>query len=116
MSEQVKPPAPGETASITSNMTARHQELNLTGFLVFAGGSFVSVIEGVYETVISRLENLAQQSHHQRMIILREGAIKDRRFVGWISVDLSNGGRGLLSRNDAEEFATRLSAGLRRAI
>ena len=72
-SDRVESPGLGETSDIIRVIESKHAALGITGFLFALGGWFISVLEGDHDRVLSRMEQLASDPSHQRMVVPARG-------------------------------------------
>ena len=114
-SERVEGPEVGTAEDICDRIEREHTRLGFTGFVFALGGCFVSVLEGEHDDVLARMEQLAADPGHQRMVVLREGSIGARKFASWRSSSLEQGEIEDRDRSGAQAFAARLSKRLRMA-
>ena len=61
----------------------KNARLGITGMLLHCDGSFIQVLEGPKDRVLDLLRAIRQDSRHGRIVILFEGAIKNRSFSHW---------------------------------
>ena len=115
LSDRVLNSETGSVSDVCNRIEREHSALGITGFIFAIGGCFVSVLEGGHDDLLARMEQIASDPSHQRMVVLREGAIDARRFSSWKSGALERGDVQEYDRREAQAFASRLSKGLRMA-
>lgn len=72
-----------EIASILDSATRNNAARGITGMLLFAGGSFMQVLEGEEPAVLETLSRIARDRRHTALIELEHSAIAERSFVRW---------------------------------
>lgn len=112
-SDRAEGASDGASAELLLRMDREHIKRDITGFLFAMGGSYVSVLEGGHDVVLERMEQIAADPGHQRMVVLREGSIETRKFASWKSGDVLGKAESDYDRAEARAFASRLSKGLR---
>ncbi len=55
----------------------------LTGLLLHGGGRFYGLLEGAERRVLGRMERIVADPRHRAIRVLREDAIRVRRFAEW---------------------------------
>lgn len=73
----------GDLDAIAERSSQINAAVGLTGLLVHQGRSFCGVLEGPRRQVFARMEAIATDPRHERLRILREEAIRRRRFDNW---------------------------------
>jgi Sensors of blue-light using FAD len=73
----------GELDAIAASSARNNAALGLTGILVHQGRCFGGVLEGPRRAVFERMEAIAVDPRHEEVRILREKAIRRRRFDNW---------------------------------
>jgi hypothetical protein len=112
-SDRAEGPAAGTAGDICTRIERENVARGITGFIFAIGGCFVSVLEGGHDDILARMEQIAADPSHQRMVVLRESAIDARRFASWKSGSFGTEGAVDYDRSDAQAFAARLSKGMR---
>lgn len=72
-----------DLSDILAKAQHNNQRDNLTGILVFAGTSFLQVLEGERETVLRRFKIIEKDYRHEWVFKLREATIRKRNFENW---------------------------------
>ncbi len=75
--------APAELDAIEATSARHNRTHGLTGFLLFGGQRFYGVLEGPRRRVIGRMERIAVDPLHRRIVIVSEDDITERRFATW---------------------------------
>lgn len=55
----------------------------LTGMLLYKDGSFMQVLEGDKQTVLSTFARIQKDTRHKDIFLLRERELESRNFDGW---------------------------------
>lgn len=72
-----------ELTSLLQVFRARHEELGVTGILLYKEGSFLHILEGDKETVVSLYEVLETADYHKGLTKLMELHVPEREFSDW---------------------------------
>lgn len=62
---------------------AANQQLQITGFLLYADGSFIQLLEGAEERVETLYRQIIKDKRHRNFIRLYSGHSQYRDFPGW---------------------------------
>jgi hypothetical protein len=84
---------PADTAMLDSILAVsvrNNVPAGITGMLLYAGGTFMQVLEGEEEAVNATHERIERDSRHMGIIVLEHAPIESRSFARW-----SMGYRGL---------------------
>ena len=93
---------------ILSVSVRNNEAAGITGMLLYAGGTFMQVLEGEEQAVSATHERIKRDSRHMGIIVLEHAPIESRSFVRW-----SMGYRGLSAAEGATApaFAPFFSSG-----
>jgi Sensors of blue-light using FAD len=72
-----------ERAALAAQARARSASARLTGLLLHHGEHYYAVIEGPRRRVLQRIEEIIAEQGQRGLRILREEAIRARRFANW---------------------------------
>ncbi len=78
-----RPLSQGELDDIARVSRLRNQRSGLTGFLIHQGGRFHGVLEGPQRSLFARMEVIMADPRHQKLAVVRENAVDERRFQNW---------------------------------
>jgi hypothetical protein len=95
--------------ALAASSAANNAELGLTGLLLHQGGCFCGVLEGPRRQVFARMEAIATDVRHEGLRILREEAIRRRRFDNWTFASLPGPCSVLEQREGADAFIRTLA-------
>ena len=76
---------PDELAVLAENARDRSGPSRLTGLLLQHGEHFYGILEGPRRRVFARIEEIIAEQGQRGLRILREEAIRSRRFANWTS-------------------------------
>lgn len=85
--------------AIATKSERNNARRGLTGFLLYGAGRFYGVIEGTRRKVLARMERIATDPRHRRLVIISENSIQSRRFAGW---SFSNLGEDIAPSGDPD--------------
>lgn len=85
--------SPGELETLAERSRDRSASARLTGLLLRHGEHFYAVIEGPRRRVFQRIEEIISEQGQRGLQILREEAIRCRRFANWSYGDIPVTGR-----------------------
>lgn len=60
-----------------------NERLGVTGMLLYSEGSFIQVLEGEKETVMTMYDKILRDPRHRNPIKLMEGSLSQRNFPDW---------------------------------
>ena len=72
-----------ELTDLLSHCRVRNSHDELTGMLLYKGGSFMQVLEGKKENVFRTYARIQKDTRHKDIFLLREREIESRSFDGW---------------------------------
>lgn len=87
--------------------------IGITGLLLHQGPSFYAVLEGDRRRVFRLMETIITDPRHRDVQILRESAIRQRRFENWSFGAIPRGGSRPLDRIASDAFIHNLSKRLK---
>lgn len=82
-SETAATMGPTEVESLLAHARRNNRLRDITGMLIFDSRYFLQVLEGGRQAVSDLYGRLAQDTRHQRLMLLQAEPIIQRRFVGW---------------------------------
>ncbi len=74
---------PGQVFTIIQTSARRNPGRDVTGFLAFAHGTFVQLVEGPAEALDGLLGDLRNDGRHCELEVLERRPIERRRFPEW---------------------------------
>ena len=75
--------APAELRDMLKESSARNQEADITGMLLYKDGQFMQVLEGAAEAVTATFSRISKDPRHHGIMVLVKGAVQERCFPGW---------------------------------
>lgn len=72
-----------EVESLVNRAAVNNARLGISGALAFNGMNFAQVLEGEREAVLELMESIRNDKRHFGIVVVLEGARKDRRWDGW---------------------------------
>jgi hypothetical protein len=61
----------------------RNGQLGVSGVLLYQTGAFLQVLEGAPDVVTALYEKIQRDLRHDRVVILKRGAVAERSFSEW---------------------------------
>ena len=72
-----------ELLEILETARARNEQLQVTGTLLYAEGSFIQVLEGEASAVERLLRKIRRDSRHRSLLMLLDRVVEERDFESW---------------------------------
>jgi len=72
-----------DLAELLNQSRENNSRRNITGMLLYKDGSFMQAIEGEEADVRGLLNKISEDSRHQGIITLLQGALQERQFGKW---------------------------------
>lgn len=76
--------SPAALENLVSVSRSRNAGLGVTGALLFTGTRFLQVIEGPQASIAALQASIRSDSRHENVATLKEGAVTERQFEGWL--------------------------------
>jgi len=74
---------------LVDHAVSKNNGLDVTGALLYSGGSFLQVLEGPEKTVLDLYQRIEQDSRHMWVECMQQSPIESRMFSDW-AMNLSN--------------------------
>jgi hypothetical protein len=72
-----------ELEVLLRDVRASNARVDVTGVLLYSGGSFIQTLEGPEAAVEGVLARVTKDPRHQGVLVVLRGEITDRAFAGW---------------------------------
>ncbi len=72
-----------ELSALLEQARKNNESLNISGMLLYHGGSFIQALEGERELVEALYQKIGADPRHSETQVLFRGEIKERDFEGW---------------------------------
>ena len=72
-----------ELLEILDVARANNSQLDVTGMLLYAGGSFIQVLEGDAQMVERVVRKIKRDARHRGFLTLLDRVLEERDFEGW---------------------------------
>ncbi len=74
---------PAEVEQILSSARHHNQRRQVTGALLYTGGHFAQLLEGVPQALAETIAAIEADPRHEAVTRLIQGGLTQRRFAGW---------------------------------
>lgn len=72
-----------ELLNLLQQSRRRNEQLKLTGMLLYGGGVFMQLLEGIPAAVDMVYQKISRDPRHHSLILLEREPISTRSFAGW---------------------------------
>ncbi|MEH6647459.1 BLUF domain-containing protein [Sulfitobacter sp.] len=72
-----------ELENLLENCRMKNLKNDVTGMLLYKEGSFMQLLEGERNAVMSTYDRIEKDTRHKDITLLRERALPERNFGGW---------------------------------
>lgn len=83
VSRTTQPFSRADLQALSDNASARNKLIDVTGMLLFSGGTFLQVLEGRPQAIELLVERIRRDSRHNELRVLRRAPLRQRTFAAW---------------------------------